>query len=105
MVDLDLILNESIEMNEKIKPFLMINNTESDKEKFQKEMEKTYCYLHCNNKAIFNLIMSGSMEIEKLKYMIGMLKQVKNNEISSEKAEIEVGKKLFADYVEPNMNP
>ena len=41
------------------------------------------------------------MEIEKLKYMIGMLKQVKNNEISSEKAEIEVGKKLSADYVEP----
>ena len=53
MVDLDLILNESIEMNEKIKPFLMINNTESDKEKFQKEMEKTYCYLHCNNKRYF----------------------------------------------------
>ena len=73
-------------------------------ETFKAEMEKTYNYLNNNAKSIFNLCLSGKMDIQILYYMINQVENIKNNNISSYDAAVKVGEKLVEKIIKPKLN-
>ena len=50
------------------------------------------------------MCIDGSMDIERLTYMINMIKQAKSNSISEHDASVEVGQRLVDDFVKPSLN-
>ena len=75
-----------------------------NEETFKSEMEETYNYLNNNAKSIFNLCLSGKMDIQILYYMINQVENIKNNNISSYDASIKVGEKLVEKIIKPKLN-
>jgi len=73
-------------------------------ETFKSEMEETYNYLNNNAKSIFNLCLSGKMDIQILYYMITQVKNIKNNNISSYDAAVKVGEKLVEKIIKPKLD-
>ena len=49
--------------------------------------------------SIFKIVNSGNMDIDKLTYMIEMVKKIENNKISEYNASVEVGKVLVKDFI------
>ena len=45
----------------------------------------------------------GGMDIERLTYMINMVKKVKSNEISDHDASVKVGERLVDEFVNPKL--
>lgn len=72
-----------------------------DEETFKYEMENNYAYLNTNAKSIFNLCLSGKMDIQILYYMINQVKNIKNNTISAYDASVKVGEKLVEKIIKP----
>ncbi len=104
MTNYDKILQDAIDMDLTVKKFLIVEHTEKDKEDFIESLQKKFDNLHTNFKSIFKMISQGDMDIQKLKYMIKMVKQVQQSKISEHDASVEVGKELFKEYVEPHVN-
>ena len=50
---------------------------------------------------IFKQCMEGSMELDKLNYMLNMMKKVSNNESSYEQASKDVGQRFADEYLNP----
>jgi len=94
MVNYDNILTEAIEMNNDV-----LNHTENKSEEFKKKLETDYKNLHDNFSSLFKLILSGNMDIDRLKYMINMLKKVEKNELTEYDASVSVGKVLVKDFI------
>ena len=94
MVNYDNILTEAIEMNNDV-----LNHTENKSEEFKKKLEADYKNLHDNFSSLFKLILSGNMDIDRLKYMINMLKKVEKNELTEYDASVSVGKVLVKDFI------
>ena len=75
-----------------------------NEETFKSEMEETYNYLNNNAKSIFNLCLSGKMDIQILYYMITQVENIKNNTISSYDASVKVGEKLVDKIIKPKLD-
>ena len=84
------------------KKLLEIKNTYSQEE-FEKNL-KDFSELEKNQPSIFNMCKEGAMDIERLTYMINMIKQVKSNSISEHDASVKVGQRLVDEYVKPKLN-
>jgi len=75
-----------------------------DEDTFKSEMENTYSYLNNNAKSIFNLCLTGKMDLQILYYMINQAKNIKNKTISSYDASVKVGEKLVEKIVKPKID-
>ena len=75
-----------------------------NKETFNYEMINTYSYLNSNVKSIFDLCLTGKMDIQLLYYMINQAKNIKNETITSYEASIKVGEKLVEKIIKPQLN-
>lgn len=78
------------------------SNTE-DKKEFEKKMEEKFNLMHKQQPSIFKMCIDGSMDIERLTYMINMVKKVKSNNISEHDASVEVGQRLVDEFVKPKI--
>ena len=74
-----------------------------NQETFTSEMENTYSSFNNNAKSIFNLCISGKMDIQILYYMINQAENIKNNTISSYDASVKVGEKLVDKIIKPKL--
>lgn len=74
-----------------------------DDEKFKSEMTNTYSYLNTNAKSIFNLCLTGKMDLQMLYYMINQAKNIKNETMTSHEASIKVGEKLVEKIIKPKL--
>jgi hypothetical protein len=72
--------------------------------KFKSEMTNTYSYLTSNAKSIFELCLTGKMDLQILYYMIKQAKNIKNDTITSHEASIKVGEKLVDKIIKPSLN-
>tara|TARA_B100000242_G_C42897618_1_gene416349 strand:- start:356 stop:679 length:324 start_codon:yes stop_codon:yes gene_type:complete len=101
-IDYDKILSLSREMDREVKQFLIVNHTSEEKTARMEELTLKYDYLKTNLKPVFNMIMDGNMDMEKLEFIVSMARDVKNNRISEHSASVEVGKKIFSDVIDNN---
>lgn len=101
-IDYDKILSLSRDMDREVKQFLIVNHTSEEKKARTEELTLKYDYLKTNLKPVFNMIMDGNMDLEKLEFIISMARDVKNNRISEHSASVEVGKKIFSDVIDNN---
>ena len=52
---------------------------------------------------IFDMSMNGTMDIDRLKFMLSMTDKINNKEISEHDASVEVGQMLVDDFVKPSL--
>lgn len=71
---------------------------------FEDEMKEKYSYTYNNFFSLFNICMSKSYNFERLKMMVYMANDVKNNNITEKEASIKVGQVLVDDIVKPQIN-
>ena len=70
---------------------------------FEKEMQEKFSHIHIKQPSIFKMCMDGTMDIERLTYMINMVKNVKSNNISEHDASVQVGQRLVDEFVKPKI--
>ena len=80
--------------------FKTSNNSESEEE-FEKKMQEEFHDLNKKQPSIFKMCMEGSMDVERLTFMINMIKKVKSNNISEHDASVQVGQRLVDEFVKP----
>ena len=73
-------------------------------ESFKLEMIDKYIYLNTTVKSIFDLCLSGKMDLKILSYMISQIKNIKTNNISKHDASVNVGEKLVDTFIKPKLN-
>ena len=79
-----------------------INHKYCNREDFIAKMEATYLYLKESSNTIFkNLIEEDNFDMEKLKYMVDMLRSMKSKEKTFENASKEVGAHFAEKYIKP----
>jgi len=79
-----------------------INHKDCNREEFVQKMEKTYDYLKESSPTIFNnLIEQDNMEMDKLKYMLDMIRSMGEKKTTYENASKEVGQRFADEYVKP----
>ena len=100
-MDYNLIYKESKSLIDNYKDYK--SNKKYNQETFTSEMENTYSYLNNNAKSIFNLCLTGEMDLQILNYMINQAKNIKNNTISSYDASVKVGEKLVDKIIKPKL--
>jgi hypothetical protein len=69
-------------------------NDHNTEDHFIERMEEKYKPLKTYYPGIFNLTMSGKMDMNMLNYMVSTIERMNNNEISKEKGEYSVGEML-----------
>lgn len=74
-----------------------------DKEEFEKKMQEEFSLIYKQQPSIFKMCIDGSMDIERLTFMINMVKKVKSNNISEHDASVEVGQRLVDEFVKPKI--
>ena len=73
-----------------------------NKEEFVKKMESKYAYLFDSSCTIFkNIIENEKFDMDKLKYMIDMMRSMKDKKKTFESASREVGQRFADEYVKP----
>ena len=78
------------------------SNTE-DKEEFEKKMQERFNTIYKQQPSIFKMCVDGFMDIERLTYMINMVKKVKSNNMSEHDASVQVGQRLVDEFVKPKI--
>lgn len=53
------------------------------------------------NPVMFQVAVEGKMDLSRLNYMINMIDQIKNSQMTQDEASIEVGQVLYKEYVKP----
>ena len=101
-INFDKLLTLSREMDREVKEFLIVNHTSEEKATRTEELNVKYEYIKTNLKPVFNMIIGGNMDMEKLEFIVSMARDVKNNRISEHSASVEVGKKIFSDVIDKN---
>lgn len=101
-IDFDKLLSLSRDMDREVKEFLVVDHTSEEKTLRTEELNVKYEYIKTNLRPVFNMIIGGNMDMEKLEFIISMAKDVKNNRISEHSASIQVGKKIFSDVIDNN---
>jgi|SaaInlStandDraft_2_1057019.scaffolds.fasta_scaffold87485_2 hypothetical protein len=79
-----------------------INFKECNELAFKKEMETKYAYLNKCSSSIFTNFLNGeNLEMDKLKYMLDMMRSLKEKKMSHEEASKEVGATFAEQYIKP----
>ena len=79
-----------------------LNHKDCNKEEFVQKMEKTYKYLKESSSTIFNnFIEEDNIEMDKLKYMLDMMRSMGEKKTTYENASKEVGQRFADEYVKP----
>ena len=79
-----------------------LNHKDCNREEFVQKMEKIYNYLKESSTTIFNnLIAEDNFDMDKLKYMLDMMRSMGEKQISFEDASKEVGQRLADEFVKP----
>lgn len=78
------------------------NFQECNKEDFTKRMETKYNYLFTSSSTMFkNLIEDDKFDMDKLEYMINLMRSMKDKKKTFESASQEVGKRFADEYIQP----
>jgi hypothetical protein len=99
-MDLDRVLIEAKEILDLRNSYINDNKSLDD---FNNEIDIKYIKLKKEKEKIFELCKSGSMDLERLTYMINMAKQVQNNSITEYDASVKVGTRLVDEFVKPQL--
>ena len=79
-----------------------MNHKDCNREEFVQKMEKTYKYLKESSSTIFNnIIDEDNIEMDKLKYMLDMMRSMGEKKTTYENASKEVGQRFADEYVKP----
>jgi hypothetical protein len=78
-----------------------INHIGLSLEEFGKEMSIIYEQLLNDSPGIFLMTIEGRMDLEKLKYMLDMSRNINNGKSTFEDASKSVGDKFAKEYVNP----
>jgi len=70
-------------------------------EQFKKSMKAKFNNLSEHFPTIFEKTFDGTMDMDRLKYMLNMLSRVKSNQMSQHDASVHVGEVLAKEYVTP----
>ena len=72
-------------------------------EQFIDKLKKDYNKLETNFPAIFEKVLKGTLELDRLQFMLKMINNIKQNKISKHKASVVVGQELVDNIVKPNL--
>lgn len=72
-------------------------------EEFLEKLKKDYAKLNTNFPSIFEKTLKGTIELPRLKFMLKMIDEVRNNKISKHSASVTVGQELVDNIVKPNL--
>lgn len=75
--------------------------TDLNRNKFELLMQSKEGYLYEECPTLFKQCMEGSMEMDKLKYMLNMMEKVNKNESSYENVTKAVGERFAEEYINP----
>ena len=75
--------------------------TELNRNQFELKMQTEEEDLFNECPTIFKQCMEGSMDLDKLNYMFGMMKKVHKNESTYEQASRDVGQRFAEEYLNP----
>tara|TARA_B110000967_G_C18554204_1_gene396874 strand:- start:87 stop:494 length:408 start_codon:yes stop_codon:yes gene_type:complete len=79
-----------------------INFKEYNELEFKSEMETKYAYLKMCSSSIYTNFLNGeNLEMDKLKYMLDMMRSLKDKKMSHEEASKEVGATFAEQYIKP----
>ena len=95
-----------MDTNKILEDVLKINNISSKDILSQNQinnLQKEYFDLYDIYPAIFKMACNGNMDIERLKYMLQMLDNIKNDSMTEHDASVNVGQKLVDEIVKPNL--
>jgi hypothetical protein len=73
-------------------------------DKFTKKLEKDYQKLYDNFPTIFQKAMLGTLEMERLQFMLKMIGEIKKNKVSKHEASVVVGQELVDNIVKPDLD-
>lgn len=98
------LIEEVKEMKNRIVLYHMKKNDRHlTEEQFIKKIEKDYKNLYDNFPNIFQKVMLGTLEIERLEFMLKMVGEVKTKKLSKHEASVVVGQELVDNIVKPNL--
>ena len=79
------------------------NNEKNNVEINLDDLKIKYKKLFDNYPTIFEKICNGSLELDRLKFMLNMVSQIKSNKISQHEASIKIGTELVENIVKPSI--
>ena len=79
------------------------NNKKNNIKTNIEELKIKYKKLVDNYPTIFDKVCNGTLEIERLKFMLNMVSKIKSNKISQHDASIKIGTELVENIVKPNL--
>lgn len=92
------------EMKEQIRLYKNkdIHQNLSDDE-FKSILEDKYKLLNENFPAIFSKVYAGTLEIERLEFMLKMIGEINKNKVSKHEASVVIGQELVDNIVKPSL--
>lgn len=79
-----------------------LNHKDCNREEFVQKMEKTYNYLKESSSTVFNnLLKEDIFDMDKLKYMLDMMRSMGEKKTTFENASKEVGQRFADEYIKP----
>lgn len=79
-----------------------LNHKDCNREEFVQKMEKTYKYLKESSSTVFNnLLEEDIFDMDKLKYMLDMMRSMGEKKTTFENASKEVGQRFADEYIKP----
>ena len=105
MTDTSYIIEDVREMRNKIILYKTKKiNRNLKEEEFTSKLERDYKKLYDNFPTIFQKVMLGTLELERLEFMLKMIGEVKTNKLSKHEASVVVGQELVDNIVKPNLD-
>jgi hypothetical protein len=102
--DNSFVMQDVLAMKERVQQY---NNKEIFQElssdEFKNKMIIEFKRLNENFPAIFIKVFKGTLEIERLEFMLKMISQINNNQVSKHQASVAVGQELVDNIVKPNL--
>ena len=81
----------------------LLEENQLDDQTKRDEMTEKCKYLIDKTPNIYKMCIGGGMDIERLTYMINMVKKVKSKEMSDYDASVKVGERLVDEFVKPKI--
>lgn len=105
MPDTSYILEEVKEMRNRIILYKTKKIDRNLKEsEFTKKLENDYHKLYDNFPTIFQKVMLGTLELDRLEFMLKMVGDIKKNKVSKHEASVVVGQELVDNIVKPSLD-
>lgn len=79
-------------------------DTHLPEDKFTQKLERDYSDLYHNFPTIFEKVMLGTLEMERLEFMLKMVGEIRKKKVSRHEASVVVGQELVDNIVKPDMD-